>query len=163
MPGLNCGGDTLYYEYIKKISYTIDIYLLVFDINSGLNTTDEINIIQLVVEQIKKNDVYIHILINKCDNISFDDNNNIDLGDEELNELYKRCIETINKYCIDIEDNVSFSPLCSSKLFIYRGVINNISIIDENQLNNIIQNECGKQELKKLSNISMKKKFISEL
>jgi hypothetical protein len=163
MPGLNCGGDTLYYDYIKKISKTIDVYLLVFDINSGLNTTDEINIIQLVVEQIQKNsNGYIHILINKCDDIQFD-GDKIELGDEELNELYERCIETINKHCQKIIDNVSISPLCSSKLYIYRGVKNNISMIDENQLDNIIRNECGKQELKKLEDCSKKRKFISGL
>ena len=55
MPGLNCGGETIYYDYIKQNSSSIDIYVLVFDINSGLNTTDEINIIKLVVEEIKKN------------------------------------------------------------------------------------------------------------
>lgn len=54
MPGLNCGGDTLYYDYIRQTSHTIDIYILVFDINSGLNTSDEINIIKLVVDEIKK-------------------------------------------------------------------------------------------------------------
>jgi GTPase Era involved in 16S rRNA processing len=163
MPGLNCGGDTLYYDYIKKISKTIDIYLLVFDINSGLNTTDEINILQLVVEQIQKNsNGYIHILINKCDDIQFD-GEKIELGDEELNELYERCIETINKHCQKIMDKVSISPLCSSKLYIYRGVKNNISMIDENQLDNIIRNECGKQELKKLEDCSKKRKFISGL
>ncbi len=163
MPGLNCGGDTLYYDYIKKISKSIDIYLLVFDINSGLNTTDEINIIQLVVEQIQKNaNGYVHILINKCDDIQFQDDS-IDLEDEELNELYERCVETINKQCQSILNKVTISPLCSSKLYIYRGVKNNISEIDENQLDNIIKNECGKQELKKLTTSAMKRKFISGL
>jgi hypothetical protein len=55
------------------------------------------------------------------------------------------------------------SPLCSSKLYIYRGVKNNILMIDESQLDNIIRNECGKQELKKLKDCSMKRKFISGL
>jgi len=163
MPGLNCGGDTLYYDYIKRISNSIDIYLLVFDINSGLNTTDEINIIQLVVEQIQKNsNGYVHILINKCDDIQFNDDY-IELGDDELNDLYERCIETINKQCESIIDRVSVTPICSSKLYIYRGVKNNIQMIDPNQLDNIIRNECGKQELKKLKDDNMKRKFISGL
>lgn len=163
MPGLNCGGDLLYYDYIKNISQTIDIYLLVFDINSGLNTTDEINIIQLVVSEIQKNqNGYIHILINKCDDIQINDNL-VKLEDSELNELYERCIETINKHCLPIIDKVSITPLCSSKLYIYRGIKNNISMIDESQLDNIIRDECGKQELKKLKDSSMKRKFISGL
>ncbi len=164
MPGLNCGGDTIYFDYIRNKSKDIDIYLLVFDINSGLNTTDEINIIQLVVQEIKKNsNGYIHFLINKCDEISFDSNNKVNLGDEELDELYERCVSAINKQCADIIDRISFGPICSSKLYVYRGVKNDIVNIDENHLDNIIKEECGKTELKKLTDTKMKRKFISGL
>jgi len=164
MPGLNCGGDDIYYEYIRKNSNNIDIYLLLIDINSGLNTTDEINIIKLIVEQIKINsNGYMYVLINKCDDISFDDRYNVTLDDKELNDLYKRCNNIINEHCKDIIDKVIISPLCSSKLYIYRGVNNNITTIDESQLDNIIKNECGKKELKKLLTLDKKRKFISGL
>ena len=164
MPGLNCGGDSLYYDYIKKISEKIDIYILVFDINSGLNTTDEINIIKMVVDEIIKNkNGYIHILINKCDEIVFDEDDGPSFEDEELNELYTRCHETINKLCSEIINKVTISPLCSSQLYTYRCVKNNIQIIDEIHLDNIIKIECGKQELKKMKTVAMKRKFISGL
>lgn len=163
MPGLNCGGDTLYYDYIKKISKEIDIYILVFDINSGLNTTDEVTILRLVTDEIIKNgNGHVRILINKCDDIHIKDGK-VELGDDELNELYDRCLHTIKKHCEQIIDKVTISPLCSSKLYVYRGVKNNISTIDENQLNNLIKTECGKTELKKLDSIKKKRKFISGL
>lgn len=163
MPGLNCGGDTLYYDYIKKISKEIDIYILVFDINSGLNTTDEVTILKLVTDEIIKNgNGHVRILINKCDDIHIKDDK-VELGDDELNELYDRCLHTIKKHCEQIIDKVTISPLCSSKLYVYRGVKNNISTIDENQLNNLIKTECGKTELKKLDSIKKKRKFISGL
>lgn len=163
MPGLNCGGDELYYDYIKKKSKDIDIYVLVFDINSGLNSTDEVTILKLVVDEIVKNkNGYVRILINKCDDIQFKDDK-INLGDDELNELYERCEQTINKHCAEIIDRVTVSPLCSSKLYVYRGVKNNISTIDEKQLDNLIKTECGKTELKKLDSIKKKRKFISGL
>lgn len=158
MPGLNCGGDMLYYDYVKTISSSIDIYILVFDINSGLNTSDEVNIIKLIVDEIKNNNHgYIHIIINKCDDIVYT-SSGVSLGDEELDELYERCNETIKKYCDDIKERVTISPLSSSKLYIYRGIKNNISIIDECQLDNIIKNECGKTELKKLTQSGIEKK-----
>jgi GTPase SAR1 family protein len=145
MPGLNCAGDTLYYDYVQKISATIDIYLIVFDINSGLNTTDEINILKFLVAQIQQNNHgYLHILINKCDNITIN-GDNITLADEELDELYKRIIEAINKYCAPIHDKVSISPLCSQKLYIYRSVKNDITTIEEAHLNDIILDELGKK------------------
>jgi len=144
MPGLNSGEDSLYYDYIKKISEKIDIYILVFDINSGLQTIDEINIIKMVVNEIIKNkNGYIHILINKCDEIVFDEYDNPLFEDEELNELYTRCHETINELCSEIINKVSISPLCSSQLYIYRCGKNNLQIIDEIHFDNIIKIEGG--------------------
>lgn len=163
MPGLNCGGDTLYYEYVKKISATVDIYLIVFDINSGLNTTDEINILKFLVEQIQQNNHgYLHILINKCDNITIN-GDDITLADEELDELYKRIIEAINKYCVPIHDKVSISPLCSQKLYIYRSIKNDITTIEESHLNDIILDELGKKGLKEFSDIMAKREYVSGL
>jgi len=163
MPGLNCAGDTLYYDYVQKISTTIDIYLIVFDINSGLNTTDEINILKFLVAQIQQNNHgYLHILINKCDNITIN-GDNITLADEELDELYKRIIEAINKYCAPIHDKVSISPLCSQKLYIYRSVKNDITTIEEAHLNDIILDELGKKGLKDFPHITAKREYVSEL
>jgi GTPase SAR1 family protein len=163
MPGLNCAGDTLYYDYVKKISPTIDIYLVVFDINSGLNTTDEINILKFIVEQIQQNNHgYLHILINKCDNITIDGDNVI-LEDEELDELYNRIDEALRKYCEPIRDKVSFSPLCSKKLYIYRSVEKDITTIEESYLNDIILDELGKKGLKDYSTITAKREYISGL
>lgn len=163
MPGLNCAGDTLYYDYVKKISTTVDIYIVVFDINSGLNTTDEINILKFLVDQIKQNNHgYLHILINKCDNITID-GDNITLEDEELDELYKRIEDAIHKYCEPIKDKVSFSPLCSQKLYIYRSVKNDITTIEEAHLNDIILDELGKKGLKDHSTITDKREYVSGL
>jgi GTPase Era involved in 16S rRNA processing len=164
MPGLNCGADSLYYDYIKKNSNKIDIFILVFDINSGLNTTDEVNIINLVIEEIKKNKHgYIHFLINKCDEININ-NNKIDLGgDEELNDLYSRCIKTIHKLCNDIIQKISITPLCSSKLYVIRSAINDITRTDESSIDSLIKSEFGIQQLKKLNTLEKKRKFISGL
>ena len=70
MPGLNCSGDgnKIYYDYLARNSHKIDIYVLVFDVNSALNTTDEENILKEVNKYIEKNKHgYVHILINKCE------------------------------------------------------------------------------------------------
>lgn len=163
MPGLNCAGDTLYYDYVAKISATVDIYLIVFDINSGLNTTDEIGILKFLVEQIQQNNHgYLHILINKCDNIVID-GDNIILEDDELNELYTRMKEAIHKYCAPIHNKVSFSPLCSQKLYIYRSVQNDITTIEEVHLNDIISEEIGKKGLREFPNIAAKREYVSGL
>jgi GTP-binding protein EngB required for normal cell division len=163
MPGLNCGGgDNMYFNYIQQISKDIDIYILVFDINSGLNTTDEINILQMIAKEIEKNKHgYVHIIINKCDDVEYDnDGVSFKFTDDELQELYDRCVETANKYMTDSRGKISMSPLCSSDLYVFRGIKNNINSIDEKHLDKIIMNECGKRELTKLDTIELKRKYI---
>ena len=106
MPGLNDGGDEIYYQYIDSISHTIDIYVLVFDINSCLNTTDEITILQFINSQIEKNQHgYVHVLINKCDSVEYTVNG-FGIEDVELKEMYDTCSNTVHKYingCITID------------------------------------------------------------
>ena len=165
MPGLNCGGgNDMYYNYIKQISHKIDIYILVFDVNSGLNTTDEVKILQVVQEEITKNSHgYVHILINKCDEVEYQKDNKFTFTDDEIEDLYKTCEETAQKYLKDIRNKITISPLCSSQLYIYRGAINNMDTLDEKQISNLIKNEAGNAELKKLNTIELKKKFLSGL
>ena len=170
MPGLNCsgGGDVMYYNYLEQNSHKIDVYILVFDINSALNTTDEVKILQEVNKYIQKNyHGYVHILVNKCDYVEFEDNNKFKFTDDELNDLYKRVQEIVDKNITNLPNNqkVSISPICSSDLYIYRAAINNIESLDENQLDDIIKKECGKREFMKLQKegIDKKRKFIKGL
>jgi hypothetical protein len=161
MPGLNCGGgDNMYFNYIQQISKDIDIYILVFDINSGLNTTDEVNILTMIAKEIEKNKHgFVHIIINKCDDIVYKDDD-FTFPDEELQELYDRCVEISDKYLKDSRGKITISPLCSSDLYVFRGIKNNIDSIDEKHLDKIIMNECGKKELNKLNTVELKRKFM---
>ena len=165
MPGLNCGGgNDMYYNYIKQISHKIDIYILVFDVNSGLNTTDEVKILQVVQEEITKNSHgYVHILINKCDEVEYQKDNKFTFTDDEIEDLYKTCEETAQKYLKDIRNKITISPLCSSQLYVYRGAMNNMDTLEEKQIDNLIKNEAGKHELKKLNTVELKKKFLRGL
>jgi hypothetical protein len=165
MPGLNCGGgDNMYFNYIKQNSEKIDVYILVFDVNSGLNTTDEVKILQDVNAEIVKNKHgYVHILINKCDEVEYDNKNKFKFTDEEIEELYNTCVTTANKYLKDVRGNITISPLCSNELYVYRGAIHNIDTLDEKQLDNIIKAEVGKKEFSKLTTHDLKKKYLSGL
>lgn len=166
MPGLNCGGDAIYYDYIRKTSQLIDIYILLFDINSGLNTTDEINILNLVNDEIKKNgNGYVHVIMNKCDDISYDINNeNPDLKDDELEELWYRSKDIVEKHLKDVPATMrSISAMCSSKLYVARGAKHNIESLDEKAINDLISYEVGKRELDRLKTITAKQKFIRGL
>ena len=164
MCGLNDDDCQIYYNYIKKISHTIDIYVLVFDINSPLNRTDEIKILQEITNHIKTNNHgYVHILINKCDDINFDSDNKFNFDDEELQEAYDACIIAVDKHMKDIRNKVFISPLRSSQLYVYRAARYNIDSLDEKQIDNIIKEEAGRVELAKLKTLEYKKKFIKGL
>jgi GTPase SAR1 family protein len=159
MPGLNCGdGDNMYYKYIDQNSHKIDIYILVFDINSGLNTTDEITILDFIANQIKKNGHgTVHVIINKCDDVDFSENK-IKFEEDELNDLYNRCCEITSKHLANCY--FSISPLSSSSLYVYRTIKTNIESIEEKHLDKIIMNECGKSVLKSLGTIDLKRKYM---
>jgi GTPase Era involved in 16S rRNA processing len=164
MCGLNDDDCQIYYNYIKKISHTIDIYVLVFDINSPLNRTDEIKILQEITNHIKTNKHgYVHILINKCDDINFDSDDKFKFDDEELQEAYDACIIAVDKHMKDIRNKVFISPLRSSQLYVYRAARYNIDSLDEKQIDNIIKEEAGKVELAKLKSIENKKKYLKGL
>ena len=164
MPGINDQDAQIYYDYIKNNSHKIDIYILVFDINSPLNRTDEVKILQEITNHIKTNKHgYVHILINKCDDITFDTNDKFSFDDEENQESYDECIKTINKFMKDIMDRVTISPMRSSLLYTYRTAIYNIDSLDEKQIENIIKEEEGKNGLNGLTTCELKKKYLKGL
>ena len=164
MPGINDQDAQIYYDYIKNNANKIDVYILVFDINSPLNRTDEVKIIQEITNHVKSNSSsYVHILINKCDDITFDDQDKFKFDDDENQESYNECIKTINKFMKDIMDRVTISPLRSSLLYTYRTAIYNIDSLDEKQIDNIIKEECGKSGLSDLKILKQKRDFLKGL
>lgn len=162
MPGLNdAETEDIYYEYLQSKSILIDAYILVFDLNSGLDTTGDMKILQFVKDLIVKNkNGIVYIIINKCDNIEFDDDMEFNFTTDEDAELYsqmeKKINDTLNGYC-----KYCISPLCSNQMYVYRLIkFNKESAIDESHLDTIIKQECGKNELKKLNTLEKKKKFV---
>jgi len=106
---------------------------------------------------------YVHILINKCDDITFDTQDRFKFDDEENQESYDECVKTINKFMKDVMDRVTVSPLRSSLLYTYRTAIYNIDSLDEKQIENIIKEECGKSGLSDLKTLKQKKDFLKGL
>jgi len=164
LPGINDQDCQIYYDYIKNNSHNIDVYILVFDINSPLNRTDEVKILQEITNHVKTNNHgFVHILINKCDDITFDDKDKFRFDDEENQESYNECEKTIDKFMKDIKNKVTISPLRSQLLYVYRTALYNIDLLDEKQIDNIIKEEAGKVELAKLKTFENKKKYLKGL
>jgi len=161
LPGINDQDAQIYYDYVKNNSHNIDVYILVFDINSPLNRTDEVKILQEITNHVKNNKHgYVHILINKCDDITFDNQDKFRFDDDENQESYDECIKSINKFMKDIMHKVTISPMRSSLLYTYRTALYNIDSLDEKQIDNIIKEEEGKNGLNGLTTLPLKKKYL---
>ncbi len=161
MPGLNCGGgDDMYYKYLDAKAPEIDIYVLVFDLNSGLGTTDEIRVLEQVNQWVHTyQHAQVHVLINKCDGMRIDrETNGIAFDDDELDGLYHACIANVYRYMPAIIARVS--PICASALYVYRGATHSIESLDEMQMDKIIREESGKKKLGQLKTRAMKQSHL---
>ncbi len=127
IPGLNdARTKSLYFNYLETNFYKFDIILFVIDINSGLNTSDEIEILTKIIENCKRNyethGVHNKLIIiaNKCDEMSYIEGK-LQL-EEEFQEMYEQINTQVNQSINDIFPTLEFDilPLSSEDSYIYR-------------------------------------------
>ena len=167
IPGLNdAKTQKTYFEYIEKNFYKFDIIILMIDVNSATNTTDEINIINKITDFIKKEiekgkKIYMITCVNKCDNLICE-NDILKINDEEIQEQYDQVITTISK----IIKEKSIGTYCSNILptsmedaYIYRlcKYYKNPAL-DKKHIDKLGTNEYGKKKW-----IAMKNKTENKL
>jgi predicted GTPase len=172
LPGLNdAKTKDVYFEYINKNFYKFDIILFVLDINSALNTADEINILELILNNIKKNnneysvDTKLIVLLNKCDEIEVDDSDNLKPIDPEIDEMYEQAIQIVETTvdtiypCVDYE----IMPISCEDSYIYRSFKRNPDAkLDIKYVNKFGSNEYGKTRWNRLKE-QQKQNKIKEL
>ena len=165
IPGLN---DALtkdnYFHYIRHcFEQTFNIIFYLIDINSGLNTSDEITILELLLDNMKKYEhVELIVIINKIDYMEYDqDNDNLRILDEELNDIYNNQIKkTISKkmseYDID-EFRISYQLFSAQNCQLYREIKHNYQNINLDEyvklphVENLVISEIGKTKYSKLN------------
>jgi hypothetical protein len=101
IPGLNDSETkNKFYDYIKNNFYKFDIIIYNVDINSGLNTTDELDILKLVKECISNiltiynKEIKLIIICNKCDDLIENDKGEL-IGTDETEEMYKQVCKIV--------------------------------------------------------------------
>jgi len=167
LPGLNdVETKNIYYEYVKKNFHTFDIVIYVIDIKSALNTTDEADILNLVLEEINNNNkeydiqTKLIILVNKCDNMDYKSNEIIiDTESVEYAELYRQVenvIQTRNKYDIEYK----LFPISCENAFIHNLLCNAPNKLTETQMNKIGIDYFGKIYWNKLNEDNKRKRLI---
>jgi hypothetical protein len=130
MPGVNdARTKKTYYDYLKNNFNKFNIILLVIDINSGTNTSDEIDIIDFVCENINNNNkinkkTKLIIIANKIDDMNWNTSENIlEFGNEEHEEMFNQIKKTITEYSKKHQINQNLEkiiPLCGLDSFLFR-------------------------------------------
>jgi small GTP-binding protein len=159
IPGLDdSNSKDIYFEWVEQNAKIFDIIIFMTDINHGLNSSIEIEILELLMNCVKKYGSKMICLINKCDDIYYDvEQNDLIFEEKEQENIYVQAVNILHsiskKYSLDIQkgDFTPFFPISSENCFIYRALYYDPSYhLDQNHLNRLCKNECGLNQWKKM-------------
>jgi GTPase Era involved in 16S rRNA processing len=151
-PGLNDSvNKEQYYKYITDMFPQYSIILYIVDINSAINTSDEIDILNILVGNMSSNHekgikTKLIVVINKCDDMD----SNFILQDEELKtmeqQLMKFVLNKTREYKIESK-HISFVKMSGEDAFVYRSLKKDINaVIDDKYKDKFGINEFGKKK-----------------
>ena len=126
IPGLNDGATKeTFYSYITNNFYKFDVIVFNIDINSGLNTTDEIDILTLIKTQIDKmrrdygREPRLIVVCNKCDDLYINDKKELVSSNEEIEGMYEQVSNIVKKH---FPSKVPILKYSASNTYVYRCV-----------------------------------------
>ena len=179
IPGLNdARTKEYYYKYLDANFYKFNVVIMFVDINSGLNTSDEMDMLNFIITQTqyhkeKGRDIYTLIVVNKADDMTLEDGNLVING--ELKEMFEQVKQTakslfsekgIDKHLIGI------TPFCAMDAYLYRMIQKypEYELSDEERIK-IGINEMGKKfnkfgkarQIEEVKEILTKESFISDM
>lgn len=175
IPGLNdSASKNIYFEWVRRNIKLFDIIIFMTDITKGLNNSDEIEVLNLLMDSIKKYQNRMICLMNKCDDIYFDhEQNDLVFEEKEQENIYIQA----NNILADIakshgfteDDNyfTPFFPISSENCYVYRVLMRDPTYkLDQIHQNRICKNEYGSNNWKKMNHNEkeiMFNKIVSEL
>lgn len=189
IPGLNDGETKeIYYKWIEDNFSELDIIVHIIDINSPLNTSDQTEILKMLIKNINdektKNgrEVFLLTLVNKCDEMDQGSDGEFEMDDEDQTNydyIIKKTYETIKE--VTGEDvfkadhtarrsgkvthknsNYAFSPISAADTFVYRMLHNDPNVkMDMKLLQKFGVNEVGRRIWNKMDE-KEKRDMISE-
>lgn len=160
IPGLNdAASKNIYFEWVKQNIKLFDIVIFMTDINRGLNSLEEIEILHLLMKSMKTYGFKMICLMNKCDDIYYDhEQDDLIFEENEQENIYIHAnnilVDIAKLYDINPEDNLftPFFPISSENCFIYRALKKNpLYPLDQVHQNRLCKNECGTSQWKKMS------------
>jgi predicted GTPase len=151
IPGLNDSQTkNTYFEYLNQNFYKFDYILFVIDIQSALNTSDEMDILNLIknnILDIKKKynkDIKLLVICNKCDNMELNKNGILKMDDPELEEMYEQIIKTLkNENPMFFGISYDIIKYSAENTYIYR-LLSEGHLLDQKYIDRLGINELGK-------------------
>jgi predicted GTPase len=137
IPGLNdARTKSIYYKYLENNFKKFNLIVFIVDLHSGLNTSDEMEIVHFITnntKELKENgnkNIYTLVVVNKADDMQLTedednpDNDTLELTGE-LYEMYEQVEKTITSEFErkNVASNlIGIVPLCAIDSYLYRMV-----------------------------------------
>jgi GTP-binding protein EngB required for normal cell division len=135
IPGLNdARTKDIYYEYLEDNFHKFNLLIFIVDIHSGLNTSDEIDIVNFITRNTRYQEekygkkIYTMVIVNKADDMQLDeDSSETDMLclTGELSEMYDQVEKTLrtefDRQGI-LDHLIGIIPLCAIDAYLYRMV-----------------------------------------
>jgi hypothetical protein len=179
IPGLNdARTKNVYMDYLTAKFVKFNVVVLFVDIMSGLNTSDEMDIVRFLAKNTALHhaagrDVYTLVVVNKADDMQLGADGALSLTGE-LADMFAQVERTVCAEFSAVPDHViGIIPLCALDAYLYRMVRKHGRdfTLSPQQVLKIGVNEQGKKfskltpatQLKKVQDILEDKKFIEDM
>jgi GTP-binding protein EngB required for normal cell division len=126
IPGLNDPRTkSIYYDYLDTNFHKFNIVVFFIDIRSGLNTSDEFDILDFITTHtrfLKDRPIYTLVVVNKADDMQLNGDDNVTVTGE-LKEMFDYVHQTVTVEFRKraVEDRlIGIIPLCAIDAYLYR-------------------------------------------
>jgi small GTP-binding protein len=171
-PGLNdARTKSVYYDYLKRNFHNLNVIIFVVDILNGLNTSDEIDILEFIASNIAEHkrksgkNISLITVVNKSDDMQIKNDGSLEIVSEELNEMFEQVKYTVSEKFKkhNISKNLEVMPICSRDAHIYRIIkkYGNQYNLTEEVILRIGTNEQGKNFSRK--NAQTRRQIVQEI
>ena len=132
IPGLNDARTKhIYYDYLETNFHKFNLVVFLVDIQSGLNTSDEMDMLKFIInntqDQFVRNQrhIYTLVIVNKADDMQTEEDSDKLEITGELREMFEQVENTVKTEFANsgLKDNViGVIPLCARDSYLYRMV-----------------------------------------
>jgi GTP-binding protein EngB required for normal cell division len=132
IPGLNDARTKhIYYDYLETNFHKFNLVVFLVDIQSGLNTSDEMDMLRFIInntkDQFKRNQrhIYTLVIVNKADDMQTEEESDKLEITGELREMFEQVENTVKTEFVDNglkNALIGVIPLCARDSYLYRMV-----------------------------------------